>query len=184
MTYVYIITRVLTYFGTELRTFFEHIACRIHKVAIEDSRSFKSSEMCGHIEHELTKSLASSFLICFLPFFMNFVLGCLMLLTGSFRVFYIGEFSFVGILFLWVGISLLSNCSPSFEDALSLKDNLYKKETNLFAKIILSPFFAVVYAFSWLERYSLTFVLSIAFAVVFPELVSIVFPLLSEIILR
>ena len=74
MTYLYVATRVFTYFGTELRVFWEQLALRFFKVPQEDTRTFKSSEMCGHIEHELTSSLSSSFMVCFLPFFMNLVL--------------------------------------------------------------------------------------------------------------
>ncbi len=184
MTYIYVITRVITYFGTELRTFSEHLICRFFKLAVEDSRSFKMSELCGHVEHELVRNLKESFSICFFPFLINFVLGCFMLLTGSFRLFYIGDLSLVAIMFLWLGISFFSNCVPSFEDALSFKDNLYKKETNIILKIILSPFFAVCYIFSFLERYSLTFVASILFAVVYPEIVSLAFPLLERLILK
>ena len=182
MTYLYVATRVFTYFGTELRVFWEQLALRFFKVPQEDTRTFKSSEMCGHIEHELTSSLSSSFMVCFLPFFMNFVLGCCLLLTGSFKVFYIGDISLVSILFLWVGVSLLSNCAPSFEDVLSLKDYLYRKETNIALKIILSPFFAVAYASAYLERYSITFVLSIIFAWVFPTIFSFTFPIINQLL--
>ena len=182
MTFIYVATRVITYFGTELRTFWQHLMLRFLKVPQEDTRTFKSSEMCGHIEHELLESLSQSFWLCFFPFIMNFVLGCCLLLTGSFRVFYIGDISVVGFIFLWVGISLISNCSPSFEDALSFKDHLYKKETNIIVKIILSPFFAISYVCAFLERYSITFVLSIVFAWVFPTIFSFTFPFINQIL--
>jgi hypothetical protein len=113
---------------------------------------------------------------------MNFVLGCCMLLTGSYRIFYIGDVSVVGLLFLWTGISLISNCAPSFEDALSFKDYLYKKETNIFFKILLTPHFAVSYACAFLERYSVTFVLAIVFAWIFPTLMSFTFPIINQIL--
>lgn len=182
MTYLYVATRIFTYFGTELRVFWEQLALRFFKIPQEDTRTFKSSEMCGHIEHEITNSLSSSFMVCFLPFFMNFVLGCCLLLTGSFRVFYIGDISLVSLLFLWVGVSLLANCSPSFEDALSFKDYLYRKETNIFLKIILTPHFVVSYACAFLERYSVTFVLTIVFAWVFPTLMSFTFPIINQLL--
>ncbi len=46
-------------------------------------------------------------------------------------------------------------------------------------KIILSPYFAVVGAAAYLERFSITFVLSVAFAVVFPHIFNILFPVLD-----
>ncbi len=180
MRYIYVATRIITYFGTELRVFWEQLVCRFFKIPQEDTRTFKSSEMCGHVEHEITDSLAASFWLCFLPFILNFLLGCCLLLTGSFRVFYIGDVSFVSMIFLWVGVSLLSNCAPSFEDALSYKDNLYKKETNIIVKILLSPHCVISYICAFLERFSLTFVLAIAFAWIYPEIVSFAFPLIQR----
>lgn len=174
MNGLYFATRVITYFGTELRVFFEHVICRIFKIPVEDERVFKPSELCGHIEHELIKSAGQSFVMCFVPFFLNLFLGSCMLLTGSFKLFYIGDFkSPIAYIMLYLGISLVANCAPSFEDALSFKDNLYTK-SNMFLKIILSPFFAVAYASAFLERFSLTFLLSIAYAVFFPYFASVV----------
>lgn len=164
MTAVYVVTRFITYFGALLRGFWEHVVCRIYKIPVEDDRVFSYSELCGHIEHELTCGVAQSFMMCFVPFFMNMFLGICMLLTGSMRIFFIGDFkSYTSYMFLWIGVSLIANCAPSFEDALSFKDNLYgSKSTAL--KVILSPFFGVVYACAFLERYSVTFLLSIAFS--------------------
>lgn len=182
MTYIYVATRIITYFGTETRVFFEQLICRILGIPQEDTRSFKVSEMCGHVEHELAAGLKQAFLLCFLPFTFNFILGVSVLLTGAYRVFYIGDYTFSSILFAWVGISLLANCAPSFEDALSFKDYLYGQNTKLIVKIVLSPFFAVYFACSFLERYSVTLILAILFAWVFPMLFGFTFPLINQIL--
>ena len=113
---------------------------------------------------------------------MNFILGACILLTGSYRVFYIGDISLSSIVFLVAGISLLANCAPSFEDALSFKDYLYSKETSLFVKILLTPHFAVSYVCAYLERFSLTFILAILFAWILPTLFSFTFPLINQIL--
>lgn len=182
MINLYVATRVLTFFGTELRTFWEHIACRILEIAAEDIRAFKVNELCGHVEHELVSTKKQSFLICWLPFTLNFIIGCCLLLSGSYRVFYVGELaSFKSWLFLWVGISCLANCVPSFEDVLSFKDLFYAENSGKALKIILAPFFGVIYAFAFLERYSITFLVSIAFAVAFPWIFSAVFPVISTL---
>ncbi len=167
MTALYCVTRYLTFFGTELRTFYEHIMCRIFKIPVEDSRSFKNSELCGHIEHELTENTKQSFLLCFVPFVLNFILGNAALFGGSYLLFYGRIFCLEAVLTFWLGLSLLSNCAPSFEDALSLKDYLYGGEGKA-KKILLAPFFGVMYASSFLERYSLTFLLAIIYSVFFP----------------
>ena len=82
---------------------------------------------------------------------------------------------------MWIGVSCLANCAPSFEDMLALKDCIYAGE-NKARKIIFAPFFGVVCASACLEKYSLTFLLSIAFGVAFPYLTAWVTPLLSKLI--
>ncbi len=181
MTTLYVVLRVVTFFGTVMRTFWEHIACRLCKLPIEDARVFKNNELCGHIEHELPESLKQSFLICWLPFTLNFLVGCAFLLTGSYRLFFIGENEALqpyGL--VWLGVSFLANCTPSFEDMLSFKDYLYSGKGKL-SRIVLSPFFAVVFVASHLEKYSITFVLSVAFAIVFPYAFSVLFPIFENI---
>lgn len=173
MTIIYTATRILTFFGTVLRAFWEHLVCRICKIPQEDVKPFKNSELCGHVEHELITKTSRSFLMCFLPFTLNFLLSCCFLAASSYRLFYIGaELNFQTVVFLWLGISLAANCAPSFEDMLMLKDALYGG-SNKVLKIILSPFFAVYCGCACLERYSLTFILSVLWAIVFPAVTSI-----------
>lgn len=179
MTTLYVITRFITFFGSVLRTFWEHVACRICKLPIEDARAFKNNELCAHIEHELPEKLGQAFLVTWLPFTMNFFMGCAFLLSGSYRLFYIGEYdSLQAYGLVWLGVSCVANCAPSFEDMLALKDYIYMGK-NKTLKIILSPYFAVVGAAAYLERFSITFVLSVAFAIVFPHIFNILFPVLD-----
>ncbi len=183
MMYLYVATRVITFFGTELRTFWEHVACRITGIAAEDIRPFKVSELCGHVEHELCETKKQAFTMCFFPFFLNFIIGCCLLLSGSYRVIYAGDFSSVkSWVFLYVGISCLANCVPSFEDVLSFKDVFYGENSSKVLKIVMAPFFATIYIFSFLERYSLTFVLAVFFAFLFPRVFNIFLPTISTVI--
>lgn len=182
MTNLYVATRVLTVFGTIMRAFWEQVACRICGIPVEDARGFKVSELCGHIEHELITNKKQSFLVCWLPFTMNFILSCCFLLSGAYRVIYIGDVKTItSWVFLWLGVSFAANCVPSFEDVLSFKDNFYNPETKTIVKIIMAPFFAVIYGFGVLERYSVTFVISVIFAIVFPQIVNIFFPIVTTI---
>ncbi len=181
MSVIYVATRIITFFGAYLRTFWEHVACRLCKVGVEDIRAFKSGEMCGHVEHEVVKAASHSFLICWFPFTMNFVFGCLLLLSGAYKLIYIGHtdaiFNYVT---LWLGVSLLANCAPSYEDVLTLKDNLYKGD-GVVRKIVASPFFAVFYVMSFLEKFGITLLLAIGFSIGFPYLFGYTFRLLHVI---
>ncbi len=182
MTSLYVATRVITYFGTELRTFWEHVVCRICRIAAEDVRAFKSGELCGHVEHELVRTRTQAFLMCWFPFTMNFIISCMLLLSGSYNIWCLGDYgSFKSWLFLWVGFSCAANCVPSFEDVLSFKDFFYGKESNVFLKILLAPFFGIIYAGAYLERYSLTFILGIIFTLIFPTLLDSVLPFIEKI---
>ena len=181
MTGLYVATRILTFFGTYLRTFWEHIACRLGEIPAEDVRAFKSSEMCGHVEHALVATLKQSFLVCWLPFTINFFVGCALLMTGSYRLFFIGQTNdFQPYILAWLGFSCISNCAPSFEDALMLKEKLYDGE-NKVLKIILAPFFAVAYSMAYIERYSLTVIIAGVFTVAFPYIFNFFFPMLEFI---
>ncbi len=181
MTYIYVATRIFTFFGTYLRTFFEHIACRIVKIPAEDVRAFKASEMCGHVEHSLTDNLKQSLLITMLPFTVNLLIGCSILLTGAYRLFFAGEYdNYQAYLLSWLGFSCLANCAPSYEDALALKERLYSSKRT-FVKVILSPMFAVYYVCASVERFSLTFVLSAVFTVIFPNIFNVFFPMLEKV---
>ena len=183
MTNLYVVTRVLTFFGAMMRAFWEHVACRICGVPIEDVRAFKVSELCGHVEHELERNKKRIFLICFLPFIMNFVFSCLFLLSGAYRVAYIGDFkSVTSWVFLWLGISFAANCVPSFEDVLCFKEAFYNAETKTIVKVILAPFYGIIYGFGILERYSITFVVAILFALVFPKLFNLLFPIFNMLL--
>lgn len=180
MMNLYVATRVLTVFGTVTRAFWEQVACRICGIPVEDVRAFKVSELCGHVEHELIKNKKHSFLVCWLPFTMNFIMACCFLLSGAYRVFYIGDLKTVtSWVFLWLGISFAANCVPSFEDILSFKENFFNDETKTITKIIVAPFFGIIYGFGILERYSITAIVAILFAMVFPYLFNLLFPVFN-----
>ncbi len=177
MTNLYVATRVLTFFGTVMRAFWEQVICRIFGIPVEDVRTFKVSELCGHVEHELIKNKKHIFFVCFLPFVMNFIFACCFLLSGAYRVIYVGDIKTVtSWVFLWLGISFAANCVPSFEDVLSFKEAFYNAETKTVVKILLAPFFGIIYGFSILERYSVTLIVAVLFAVVFPNIINVLFP--------
>jgi hypothetical protein len=44
----------------------------------------------------------------------------------------------------------------------------------------MAPFFGVIYGFGILERYSVTFIVSVLFAVVFPQIINVLFPFIIQ----
>lgn len=157
MTFIYVFTRYLTFPAVFIRCMWEQIICRIGKIAVEDSRYVKDDEMCSHIEHELIKSRTLSVLIGVMPL-LSAISGVL-----AFAIFpYVFRpTSLMGTIFsglsVWFVISFASNCFPSIEDVLNMKERIYK-ESHMVFRVILAPVFAVLYVGAYLERYCITFI--------------------------
>ena len=91
--------------------------------------------------------------------------------------------NFPNFLFLWVGISCLTNLFPQIEDALTLKEQIYGKgKSNLFVKIIAAPIFAVLYVGSYLQSVGLTLVTSVVFSLFMPSILGTFIPQLYNAI--
>ena len=181
MNKLFFITRIITFFGSALRCFWEFVVCRMFKLPIEDIRCFKKGELCGHIEHELIGKKAPAFMMAFLPFFLNFMLGLLLIMYASYIIFYMGVYTQIAAYLSFVlGTSLWCNMFPSYEDLLSLKSTVYGGK-NVFLKIILAPFTAVVFVGTQLERLSLTLITTAAAAFVLPFATESLIPALMEI---
>lgn len=186
MTVWYVIVKYFTVIGTYVKAFFEHVCCRLYEVLIEDGRYIPANEMCGHVDHEIIKRRGASFGVCFFPFLFSLIIGMIFLSAGSMNVYYLGEFftksgyvNIVNFIFLWLGVSFLTNLFPSVEDAITLKGLLYGENTNLFVKIIASPIFAVLYCGAYLEKWGVTFVTSVAFSFVLPSIYAHILPVIS-----
>ena len=180
MTMICVITRILTFPGAFFRNLWELLVCRLCSIAVYDTSAFRYSEFCGHAEHErIYDNPWKSFFTCWFPFTMNFVLSLYFLSGSAYQLLYIGDTqNIVSYLFLWLGVSFAANCAPSFEDMLSFKDSVYGGK-NILLKIIFAPFFAVFCVMACLERYSLTFLLAVAYGVLFPYIFGWLLPALS-----
>lgn len=181
MNVLFFVTRIITFFGSTSRLFWEFLMCRACRLPIEDIRCFKVGELASHVEHEIITKKSHAFAICFFPFFINLVLGACCLMFGSFMISYMGIYTMVlAWVCLWAGVSFWSNLFPLVEDVYSFKDSFYGKGSNIFLKIIMAPFFAVIFVCSRLERYSVTVLTSVAAALAFPFVIdSVLFPILS-----
>lgn len=190
MRTVYLIVKYMTVVGTFLQAFFEHLTCRVYEILIEDGRYLRPNEMCGHIEHEIIRKRSTAFGMCFFPFLFNLLIGLVLVSVGSVNVFYLGEFftsggvpHFANFLFLWVGISALTNLFPQMEDALTLKEQIYGKgKSNLFVKIIAAPIFGVLYAGAYLQSWGATLLTSVAFSFAVPYILASFMPSLYQLI--
>ena len=177
MRIIYIIVKILTLPGAMLHAFFEHMCCRSAKIMIDDERVIRFDEMMSHIDHDLVKRKGASFDICFIPFFLNLAVGTLVLMYGSLSILYFGRLADVfGWICLYLGIALLTNIFPQIEDVMMMKENFYGKDGNKAIKIIVAPFYGIFWLFSRLEKWGLTLVTSVAFAVAMPYILGLFVP--------
>ena len=125
MNTIYLITKILTYPGAFLKGFWEHVACRILKLQVTDRSYLRPNEMCGHAVHTPAMSPAKAYLLSLLPYIPQRVLGWiftgasaapLLLFNVRIREDYPMLFIFQ-IIALFVGLSLLCNSFPQWEDA-------------------------------------------------------------------
>jgi hypothetical protein len=177
MRIIYVIIKVLTLPGAMLHAFFEHMCCRSAKIMIEDERTVRFDEMMSHIEHDLVKRKAASFDICFIPFFLNLAIGNLILMYGSVSILYFGRFADIfGWICLYLGIALLTNLFPQIEDVMMMNENFYVNNKKKFSKIIVAPFYGIFWLFSRLEKFGLTLITSVAYAVALPYILGLFVP--------
>ena len=162
MTFLYIVSKYITFPGAYVRCMWEQIICRITKTAVEDNRYIRDDEMSSHIDHELVESPSGAFAIGFVPLFFNSI-GALLLATFPFFFKPTGTVGVISsALCMWFALSLTSNLFPSVEDALNMLEKTYKKG-NILQKIIYTPGLLIMMAGAYLERYSITFILGVIF---------------------
>ena len=193
MTAFYVITKFLTFPGAITKVLFEQIMCRIFKVLVEDTRSLRTDEMCGHIEHELVERPAASFWFCFIPGLLNFLLGISLSIFAIINVYLLGNYSgfissspllssvfanaltqntalistldfLLPLIFLWLGFSMFVNMAPLPEDAMMMKEQY--KQLSGFLKVLFAPGCFIMSIGATLERYGITFILFAAIAFV------------------
>ena len=75
MTVIYVISKYITVIGSILKGFWEHLFCRILGVPVSDARYLQATELCGHVEHDFTKTKAVTFFLNYLPGMMNRMFG-------------------------------------------------------------------------------------------------------------
>ena len=164
MTAFYYLTKYLTFPGAYARCFWEQIICRICGVPVEDNRYLRQDELCSHIDHELMPTARSAFAFCFVPAFFN-ALGALFLAIFPVVYLFVYETTNLALILVcavsyWFAASLFVNSYSLVEDAINMKEKVYK-EGNILQKIFYSPAFVLLYIGSCLEKYGITFIAAV-----------------------
>lgn len=165
MTILYIITKYLTFPGALVRGFWEHLVCKMCSIPVEDNRLLRNDEVSSHVEHELAPTSRKAFALCFVPAFMNGLLALLLAIPSTLGLFFFNISGvlnvIVNIIAYWFAFSLYVNSYPMIEDALNMKEQVYKNGTVL-QKIFYAPGFLFTFVGAYAERYLITFLIAAA----------------------
>ena len=177
MVTIYWLLKYLLFPGTLLKSFLEHLFCRLYKVPIEFALYMQRNYLCGHMEHLLVKEKKGSFAICFGPHIIMLVLGLLAAFPAGVEFFYLGGFNWFAVVCFYFALSFLFNAFPLIEDAYVMWDHLYGEEADasVAAKILCAIPACIMFAGAWLEQYSLTLLTALATTAVLPYALALFF---------
>ena len=165
MTSLYVIIKSLLFPGAYLRCFWEQVVCRMCKIPVEDNRYLRDDELSSHIEHEFAPTAGKAFAVCYVPHLFTFLAALVLAIIPLLVLFVMETDNTLITIFCaiswWFSVSAICNTFPSIEDAMNMKEKLYK-QGNILQKILFTPGFLVMYIGAYAERYLVSFVLSLA----------------------
>lgn len=165
MTMLYLISKFLTFPAVTVRAFYEHVLLRLFKVPVENASLVQLNELFGHAEHDLINKTAKNFCFCILPGFLQILFAVPMMLVSYLQLYVMGvtainpQTDTVSVMFVlcivlrYLGICLLSNVFPLYDDALNLWEQALNKKGA--GKLLIVPA-AVIRAGAFLERFGIT----------------------------
>lgn len=167
MTFLYVLTKYLTFPGAYVRCMWEQIVCKIAKVSLEDNRYIRDDEVSGHVENLLCEKPRGAFALCFVPLFFNSIGIFFLLLFPVFIRAGSAIATVTSVFSVWFAFSLFCNSFPMIENAMNMFEKVYKKG-NILQKIFYTPAMAIIFVGAYLERYCITFIIAaVATAVTF-----------------
>ena len=159
MTFLYALTKYLTFPGAYVRCMWEQIICKIAKISIEDNRYIRDDEVSGHVENLLAEKPRGAFALCFVPLFFNSIGIFFLLLFPVFIRAGSAAATISSVFSVWFAFSLFCNSFPMIENAMNMFEKVYKKG-NIFQKIFYTPAMAIIFVGAYLERYCITFLIA------------------------
>ena len=120
-----------------------------------------------------------NFLTAMGPFFVNTLLGILIVIPASLEILYFegvsnqinGIVSLINVILLWVGISVLMHSFPSTGDAKSLYESVLKNpDVPMITKVLVAPFIGLIYVGAFGSVFWLDFIYAVAVATFAPRI--------------
>ncbi|MBQ7540738.1 MAG: hypothetical protein IJT44_00430 [Clostridia bacterium] len=180
MTWLYVLTKTVFFPGTFLKGFWEHLICRALNVQIFAADAYITrNRLCGHVSMMPAPTARKSFFVCFWPMVLNFLIGFPAFSAGAMTLGFLGvdvvdpltgkfcPLFLVYVLLYLFGASCLCSLFPVVEDAVHMWRMHYGHDSKAGAAAKVFAFLpaCVMTAGAYLEKYSVTFLLSVAFLV-------------------
>lgn len=138
---------IITFPGVIIHELAHQIFCWLCGLKVYEVKYFQMSNPCGYVVHESTNSPLKIFLTSMGPFFINTLMGILIILPASIEVLAFQDYTNIfNLIIVWLGISVLMHAFPSTGDAKVMVNRILKnKEVGIVPKILAAPFVALVY---------------------------------------
>lgn len=137
---------LLTFPGVIIHELAHQICCRLMNVPVYKVKYFQPKNPCGYVLSEQTENPWKTLLISVGPFLVNNILGIIIMLPISIKIFQLHYRDPLSIFLFWLGLSILVNAFPSKGDAKVLVENLLKnREVSVLVKIITAPIVGLIY---------------------------------------
>ncbi|WP_058301925.1 metalloprotease family protein [Gorillibacterium timonense] len=167
-----LILSIITFPGVIVHELAHQIFCYLCKLKVYEVKYFRVGNPCGYVIHETSDDPRKIFLVSMGPFFVNTLLGMIIVLPASIKVIAFEDYSNFSVLLLaWLGFSILMHAFPSTGDAKVMVSGILKnKKVGILPKVISAPFILLVYVGAigsvvWLDA-----VYAVAVAMVVPDL--------------
>ncbi len=144
-----ILIAVLTFPGVIVHELAHQIFCRLCRIPVYKVKYFQFANPCGYVIHEATDNPMKNFLCAMGPFFVNTIIGMLIILPASVDIFLFRSLwgtHPLKLLLAWVGFSILMHAFPSTGDADSMVKSILKNTSvSMPVKIVVAPVIGLVY---------------------------------------
>lgn len=164
---------ILTFPGVIIHELAHQLFCYLCGLKVYEVKYFQFKNPSGYVIHESSDQPGKVFLTSMGPFFVNTVIGLLIILPASIEVVAFREYSnILNLVLAWLGFSVLMHSFPSTGDAKVMVDHILRnKEVGLLPKILAAPFIGLVYVGAIGSIFWLDAIYAAAVALLLPNLI-------------
>jgi hypothetical protein len=163
----------ITFPGVIIHELAHQLFCYLCGLKVYEVKYFQFKNPSGYVIHESSDQPGKVFLTSMGPFFVNTIIGLLIILPASIEVVAFREYSNVlNLVLAWLGFSVLMHSFPSTGDAKVMVNHILRnKEVGLLPKILAAPFIGLVYVGAIGSIFWLDAIYAAAVALLLPNLI-------------